>query len=245
MKGSGTYHIYNGPDMHCEKMSNITRERGDTLVVTKSFQAMIEAHMSFDEFTVFVNSKRGPDIMLSMKYSDDYKVIKMPFNSCNENNVTFCITHVTSVLPIGINVTILSLNYTGPSTIGHLCLYGGIVIYNTDDRDTLSEHLLECENIDAYDFQSFERTTTPSVFSEAGSSDMWISFYSYQPYSHATGILHISATHCKTLPLSPEQHKCNIRFEYHLFMWFNSLTLELSKDKDKNESIWYDIIYCG
>ncbi len=119
--------------------------------------------------------------------------INLPLPSCSDEYNAHCNIQVSHTEQYGINVTVLTLNYTGPVTTGDSCIYGGLVVNNADLRGDLFEQMLQC--------YSYSEIKYPSLLSALHAEHMWISVYSYNKYSSITVQLHLSGSLCKSIPL--------------------------------------------
>ncbi len=205
VNGSGVFYIYDGPDVNCRRNRGF-RRIGKVIFQTTTFQALLEAHIA--RYKLSVSSKGGEYIEMLLKNStSNSKTI--PWKSCHHTGHMYCVILLKGIRPMGINVTLLSLVYKGPSMVGDHCLYGGVIIYNRAAKGDLTQLLLECDNIDDSTFIISENMKSPSVFSLLGSSEIWVVGFSYSDYSMVDSIISISASSCKTLPVFPTNRKCN------------------------------------
>ena len=185
--------IYDGPDVNCQEL--ITE--AILTVSTKSYQATVLSNHSTYSGIVRFNSSIGHHTIYSISEISDNTLKQFPSKACIKNGLLSCIINVQSVPPLGINITVVSLIYTGPSVIGDQCLYGGIAIDSRDKNGTFSQLMIECQDIDDAKYNISGKLKTQPIFSSLDSKELWISISAYKPYSSVSGILSISASYCK------------------------------------------------
>ena len=175
-------------------------------VTTTSFQALIEAQVS--NYTIYFSSQTAEHQNMTFHAASRYAKFRLPWKSCISISQAFCVIQAKGFASLGINATIMTLEYDGPSAIGDQCLYGGIILLDRSPSASYIQLLLECDNIDDQNFLESYNIKAPTIFSLLGSNEMWIALYSYKQYSEISGLISISATDCKTIPWAPVKHRC-------------------------------------
>ena len=122
--------------------------------------------------------------------------ISFPKSDCTDNLTSFCVIKILPSYNMNLNITIINMIFTGPSTIEDSCLFGGVSLYFAWYNGKTEEVTIYCENIDQQQNDYMDSTTFPSLLTNSRVKNVWISVASYRPYSSIQVKLFVSLTTC-------------------------------------------------
>ncbi len=196
--------ISDGPGLHCPSIELIQIKLSGNIIYTGptySFQASIlfcsliqnkvNNIVKFSTHLPFVQS-------VSMSKNSEINKLSIPSKRCMTNNrgILFCVTKITTVPTVPINITIHDMLYAGPSFYKDSCLYGGTGIYFKHKQYKFDQILLACDNISSADDQ---KISYPSIISEPDTREIWIASYAYNKYSSLNIIISIGTSGCTAI----------------------------------------------
>ena len=121
------------------------------------------------------------------KIKDGVKLYNMNL-SCEQLTSVFCAFKLYVSKNYFVNITLLSLKYSGPN-VGY-CKYGGLSIYDNVDNN-MKEVLLLCDNISLVTFN-----TKPKQNIVSSTQHLFLIFYAYWPYSEIRPTIIVNPTRC-------------------------------------------------
>ncbi len=127
------------------------------------------------------------------------KSVIFPWKTCRGKYLQFCVLKIPNPTLHGINVTIPSVWYSGPSLPGADCSFGGITVYFKNTGVTsLQEMMQECNNVENVGL---------NLFSSKNTEEIWISTISFRAYSKIKAEVMISTTPCRGIHFQPTPYK--------------------------------------
>ena len=182
----GIFYLYDGPSFH-SKQYNFTTQMTFT---SSSFQVSVIYQGDHSNIEMeFKSSIFKKAVQNYRKYlvKDKFAISSMHLE-CSNKSIVLCAYNVYVPRHSYINITLLSLNYTGPN-VGY-CKYGGLSIYDYV-RNTMKEVLLTCDS----SFPVSSNDQFRVIISNKRS--VFLVFYSYEPYSDINIRMIIEPTVCQ------------------------------------------------
>ena len=227
-------HIFDGPDMNsAEIIPTQDADHAKYTYTASTFQltAMFctRGKGNLTDFGLLIQSKTLVDVTYTFFNAYASKHLQLPYSICNFDIVTFCVIRVISnTSTLAINATLLEMQYTGPSMLGDLCIYGGYAVYSLRERNDFQELTLECEQSHQTDYHAPSTVKSQSMFSPLKHNELWITFFSYKNYGKISAEISISAVPCHSLMFKPKRydtHGCREPDQEHIDN-FKSMSLE-------------------
>ncbi len=211
VSNSNNFSIFDGPSLHSDIIK--MRQHGQKQhIKTSSFQAVI-LHVfrwpaKFKDIFKRISYKALtlPQSDIAIKENNIITKIKFPNPRCIRGSVHFCVLRIPRFEhQEAINITVTELKYSGPSTLGDQCLYGGMAIHFLNSKHDVREMLLDCSN---EQLRIHSKTLLPTIISNVDTREIWISSVSYEGSGqfHAEILLSVSA--CNSILLSFPQKVC-------------------------------------
>ncbi len=137
--------VFDGPLFECNILTGDQMDPRKSVFETTTFQASVLLIRTYENIRMSTKGETKYDYItgkkLQYKSVSAYRkweignitnvptTIAIPWKACINENNQFCIIKISNTLATGINITVLSLVYTGPFLPGHKCLFGGLAIY--------------------------------------------------------------------------------------------------------------------
>ena len=180
--------VFDGPDLN-SRYVNIDSEEKFT---ASSFQVLIlyENHKNYVEIVFGRNSIKDKIKNYNGNHTIRDKTILTSQNiPCSQLANTLCVFMLHAPENYYINITLLSLKYSGPN-VGY-CKYGGLSIYDNINR-SLKEVLLLCDDLLTVIFNN-----QPKQVIVSSTQMISLIFYAYWPYSNIELNITMESTKCK------------------------------------------------
>ena len=181
--------IYDGPDFNNKPFGLNIEE----FFAASSFQVLILHHNPKNkqiEMT-FTNDIRKEKVEMhhhKYKINDKRKLHSKKF-PCEQLTTVLCISKLYAPKNYFVNITLLSVKYSGPN-VGY-CKYGGLSMYDYVNND-MKEILLLCDNVFPVTLNNQPQQTIVSSI-----QSIFLIFYAYWPYSKIELYITIEPMPCK------------------------------------------------
>ena len=181
-------YMYDGPDYQCDwyDLTSITS------ITSSLFQVFILLHGQYSDTEFKMNSYLLKETIQNYQiYSVKNKMeIRSTNLTCVKNSVVFCAFNFIVSKNLYTNIT-FSFKYLGPN-IGY-SKYGGLSVYDYVNSTT-KEVLLSCDN-----WFSLPLSSQPNRTLVSHTEHLFLTFYSYMPYSETEVQLQIESSSCQGL----------------------------------------------
>ena len=204
--------IFDGPFFESEVLRGRLESSIGVKFRTTSFQATLLTFLNYSNAIHHMNriyqydSQEAHAETLShlQNLSGEQKHFVFPWSSCNGVHIQLCTLRIPNPILMGVNITIASIEYKGPSILADSCSFGGFTIYfNHSKKENLQEIFNECHDLV---FNSTEELAM-HIFSDHKTEEIWISTVSYAQYSTISAEVTISEAPCKGVHMIPNVRK--------------------------------------
>ena len=183
----GTFYFYDGPNFHSiEYDATIVRA-----FTSSSFQVSVLYQGQYSDIEMKFISYIFKNVVKNYnKYvANDKFEISSRHLECSQKSIILCAFSVIVPRDFYVNITLLSLNYNGPNI--EYCKYGGLSIYDYV-RNAMKEVFLICDN-----WFPVSSNYQPDRIIITNKNNIFVVFYSYQPFSDIDIQMIIEPTVCQ------------------------------------------------
>ena len=181
-------YLYDGPDYHCDQY-DLT---GMTSFTSSSFQISILLHGQYSDSEFKMSSYLFKETIQNYQiyYVKDKTAMLSTNLTCVKNSVFLCGFNFIVSKNLYVNIT-FSYKFLGPN-VGY-CKYGGLSVYEYVNS-TMKEVFLSCDN-----WFSMPLNLQPNINLVSNTQHLFLTFYSYMPYSEIEVQLQIESSSCQGL----------------------------------------------
>ena len=176
--------IFDGPDFNSNYLNIDTREK----FTANSFQVSIIYQNHKDNFEIIFTKDIVENYQSVYKIKEKMQLTSQNLPCSKLLTSTLCTFKLNVSRNYFVNITLLSLQYSGPN-VGY-CKYGGLSIYD-HLHSSIKEVLLLCDNMLTSKFNTQQKQAIVS-----STQILSLIFYAYSPYSQIKLNITIQSTKC-------------------------------------------------